>query len=163
MEKLARGQDQRTRAESKDTQNISTTPATLPGLRRIPRPALRRESRAGAASQESYYIQAEATRPGRAVRVALGEHARGVGAQEGKNAMLTIKAFRSKQAVNRYIKFQGWTTRQSQPRMFRWPEHEWANDRGNVAVVKVGEDPGGALYVFEDGSIRNGSMHGLES
>jgi len=77
--------------------------------------------------------------------------------------MLTIKAFRSRQDVKRYIRFQGWTTRQAQPRTFHWPEHEWANSRGNVVVVRVGENPGGALYVFADGSIRNGSMHGLEA
>ena len=77
------------------------------------------------------------------------------------NSLLEVMAFRGKWEARSYIKFQGWTTRQAQVRMFSFPEHRWANRFGRVAVVKLGEDAGGPRYVFLDGGIRNGCFHGL--
>jgi len=75
--------------------------------------------------------------------------------------MLEIHAFRSDWFARSFIRFQGWTTREAKVRRFHWPEHPWANRRGNVVVVQKGSDPGGAKFVFADGSIRYRGFHGL--
>ncbi len=68
-----------------------------------------------------------------------------------------IMKFRSRQAAQNYLKFQrggGNSMQGARVRMRKYKEHELANRVGNVAVIKMGNDPGGDRYLFLDGITR---------
>lgn len=73
------------------------------------------------------------------------------------NLTLEIEKFRSRTAAQNFLKFQrddGLPMRGAQVRMRKYSDHKWANRRGNVAVIKLGNDPGGDRYLFADGFSR---------
>ena len=75
-----------------------------------------------------------------------------------KYTTLGIWKFRNRTVAQDYLNFQrtnGNSMKGARIRMRKHSEHEWANRVGNVAVIKVGRDPGGDLYLFSDGISRN--------
>lgn len=79
------------------------------------------------------------------------------------NKLMTIRVFRGRWDAREYIRYQGLTTRQAVVRMCKMPGHEWANEHGNVAIVRFGEkEPvGGWLYLFANGGRLGLWAHGL--
>ncbi len=74
---------------------------------------------------------------------------------------IEIMKFRSRLSAQDYLKFQragGVSMRGAHVRMRKYPNHEWSNCMGNVAVIKVGNDPGGNRYLFSDGEERYGFL-----
>ena len=78
------------------------------------------------------------------------------------NKLMAIRVFRGRSAAQGYIKLQGWTTRQAVVRMCKMPGHAWANARGNVVIIRAGdEEPaGGWLYLFAHGDWMGLWAHG---
>lgn len=76
-----------------------------------------------------------------------------------------IKRFSSRESARRYGKnlrlAKDCLKVKSQVRMLKDLSHRFANRVGNVATLKVGEDPGGEIYLFEDGFFRHNYRDGL--
>jgi len=75
--------------------------------------------------------------------------------------LMHVKVFRSTSDAKRTIKLNGWPTRETKIRMFKCPEHKWANSHGNVIVIRFAETAGGYPYLFCNGEITLGYFHGL--
>lgn len=72
---------------------------------------------------------------------------------------LEIWKFKNRQSACEYLKYQrdngnSIPMRDARVRMKKYPSHKWANRGGNVAVIKIGQDPGGNRYLFTDGISR---------
>ena len=78
-----------------------------------------------------------------------------------KYKTLKIWKFKSRLHAQEYLSFQrrgGNKMVGARVRMRKYPEHKWTNSVGNVAVIKTGQNPGGDVYLFEDGAIRNEAL-----
>lgn len=64
-----------------------------------------------------------------------------------------LMAFRNREFAREYIKFQGWDTKKCVVRMYHNPSHKFANERGNVAVIRIDKGCQGKLYLFSTGDI----------
>jgi hypothetical protein len=79
--------------------------------------------------------------------------------------VLQVRAFHSRREAQEYIRFQGWSTKFAQVRMFHAPENPLANLRGNVVAIRVNEN-GSYKWVFNGSTVsafQYASTHGKPS